>query len=78
MIAPAVSNIFGYFMTSIGFCGKMVVNAPWTTPPGLMAFLASGGNIGAAITQLLVIPLAAVVYAPFVIMTNHQTVEEEE
>ena len=78
MIAPAVSNIFGYFMTSIGFCGKMVVNAPWTTPPGLMAFLASGGNIGAAITQLLVILLAAVVYAPFVIMTNHQAMPEEE
>lgn len=78
MIAPAVSNIFGYFMTSIGFCGRMVVNAPWTTPPGLMAFLCSGGNVGAAVTQLIVILLAAVVYAPFVIATNHQEAPAEE
>lgn len=77
MIAPAVSNIFGYFMTSIGFCGRMVVNVPWTTPPGLMAFLAAGGNIGAAITQLLAIVLAAVVYTPFVIAANNQTASEE-
>ncbi len=51
MIAPAVSASFAYFMTSIGFCGRMVVNSPWTTPPMLMAFLSSGGSIGAAITD---------------------------
>lgn len=78
MIAPAVSNIFGYFMTTIGFCGRMVVNAPWTTPPGLMAFLCAGGNIGAAITQIIVILLAAVVYTPFVIAANHMQTAEED
>lgn len=75
-LAPAASNLFGYFMTSIGFCGRMVVNAPWTTPPLLMAFLASGGSIGAAITQLGAILIAAVIYSPFVIMLNHQQPEE--
>lgn len=78
MIAPAVSNIFGYFMTTIGFCGRMVVNAPWTTPPGLMAFLCSGGNIGAAICQIIVILLAAVVYTPFVIAANSMETPEED
>lgn len=78
MIAPAVSNIFGYIMTTIGFCGRMVVNAPWTTPPGLMAFLCAGGNVGAAITQIIAVLLAAVVYAPFVIASNHQAVPTEE
>ncbi len=78
MIAPAVSNIFGYFMTTIGFCGRMVVNAPWTTPPGLMAFLCSGGNIGAAVCQIIVILLAAVIYAPFVIASNSMVPTEED
>ena len=75
-LAPMASNLFGYFMTSIGFCGRMVVNAPWTTPPGLMAFLASGGNIGAAITQIGAILIAAVIYTPFVIAANGMTNEE--
>lgn len=79
MIAPAASATFAYFMTSIGFCGKMVVNSPWTTPPVLMGFLSSGGSIGAAITQLLCIGIAAVIYTPFVLAANHQKpVEEEE
>lgn len=77
MLSPAASNIWGYVMTSIGFCGRMVVNAPWTTPPVLMAFLCSGGNVGAAITQLVSILLAAVIYSPFVIAANHQATAEE-
>ncbi len=77
-LAPAASNIIGYFMTSIGFCGRMVVNAPWTTPPGIMAFLSSGGSIGAAITQLLVIVVSAVIYTPFVIATNFQNQPAED
>lgn len=78
MIAPAVSATFAYVMTNIGFSGRMVVNAPWTTPPGLMAFLCSGGNIGAAVTQILCILLAFLIYIPFVLAANKQQVETEE
>lgn len=76
MISPAVSATFAYMMTNIGFCARMVVNAPWTTPPGLMAFLCSGGHIGSAITQLICILLAAVIYAPFILASNKQKPEE--
>lgn len=75
MIAPAVSATFAYLMTNIGFCARMVVNAPWTTPPGLMAFLCSGGHIGSMITQILCILLAALVYIPFVLAANKQKIE---
>lgn len=72
MIAPVVTSAFGYFMTSIGFCGRMVVNAPWTTPPGLLAFMASGGSVGAIITQLLCIVISFLIYTPFVLISNKQ------
>ena len=77
MLSPAVSATVAYFLTNIGFCGRMVVNAPWTTPPVLMAFLSSGGSVGAAITQILSIVIAFVIYIPFVIMANNQPVEAE-
>ncbi len=77
-LAPAASNIIGYVATSIGFCGKMVVNAPWTTPPGIMAFLSSAGSIGAAVTQILVIIVSAVIYTPFVIATNVQAEHQNQ
>ena len=72
ILSPIVSVGIGYFLTKIGFCAKMVVNAPWTTPPGLMAFLASGGNFGAAISQIIVILIAFVIYIPFVLISNKQ------
>jgi PTS system cellobiose-specific IIC component len=76
-LSPFASNMIGYWATKIGFCGRMVVNAPWTTPPGIMAFLASGGNIGAAITQIVAILVAAVIYTPFVIAANNQKPAED-
>lgn len=72
MITPLVTTAFGYFMTSIGFCGRMVVNAPWTTPPGLLAFIGSGGSFGAVVTQLLCIVISFLIYSPFVIAANKQ------
>ena len=72
MIAPAVSASFAYLMTVIGFAGRMVVNGPWTTPPVLMAFLSSGGNVGAAVTQLICICISALIYIPFVLIANKQ------
>lgn len=76
MITPLVTTAFGYFMTSIGFCGRMVVNAPWTTPPGLLAFIASGGSFGAVVTQLLCILISFLIYSPFVIAANKQVTTE--
>ncbi len=75
ILSPVVSVGIGYAATAAGFVGKMVVNAPWTTPPGIMAFLASGGNFGAAIMQIVVILVAAVIYTPFVLIANKQTAE---
>ncbi len=78
LIAPMASVGIAYFLTAIGFCSKMVVNVPWTTPPLLCGFLAGGGSITGALTQLIVILVAAVIYSPFVIMLNKQEAPAEE
>lgn len=77
MIAPAVSAAFAYLMTVLDFCGRMVVNAPWTTPPVLMAFLSSGGSGGAAVTQLICIGITVLIYIPFVMISNRQQEAEQ-
>lgn len=78
MLAPAASATFAYFMTTIGFCGRMVVNAPWTTPPVLMGILSAGGNLGAGITQLICVAIAFAIYTPFVFIANKQEVPQED
>lgn len=78
MIAPVVTGAFAYFMTEIGFCARMVVNTPWSTPPILMGFLAGGGSVTTAITQVLCILIATLIYTPFVLLANRQKPVTEE
>ena len=78
MLAPLASVGIGYILTVIGFCPRLVVNAPWTTPPFLCGFLAGGGSITAGLSQIIVILVAAAIYTPFVIMLNNQEMQVEE
>ncbi|MTI49311.1 PTS sugar transporter subunit IIC [Sporosalibacterium faouarense] len=77
MLTPVITSAFAYFMTSIGFAGRLVVNAPWTTPLGIQAFLASGGSIGAVVTQILVVLISAAIYTPFILAANRQAENDE-
>ncbi|MFV0393406.1 MAG: PTS sugar transporter subunit IIC [Coprobacillaceae bacterium] len=70
IITPLVTMAFGYLMTIIGFADILVYAFPWTTPPILNAWIASGGSIGTVITQLLCVVLSFVIYAPFVMAAN--------
>ncbi len=65
VFAPVICVLVGYILTSIGFCPKTAVQAPWTCPPIIFGFLATGGNIMGAVSQLLVMALATVIYMPF-------------
>lgn len=70
ILAPILTASFAYFMTVIGFCGYMVYAVPWTTPPLLIAWLASGGSMGAVVTQAICIVISTLVYLPFVLASN--------
>ncbi|NCB32906.1 MAG: PTS sugar transporter subunit IIC [Erysipelotrichia bacterium] len=72
LITPIASTCLAYFLTTIGFCGRLVVNVPWTTPMGIAGFLAGGGNVGAAVTQVLCLVLSFLIYTPFVLISNKQ------
>lgn len=66
IIVSLVSVILAYVLTAIGICPVMALNVPWTMPPFLYGFLASGGNIMGGVCQLLIIAVATVIYLPFV------------
>ena len=79
IFTPVVTILVGYILTVIGFCPKVVVQAPWTCPPVLQGFLATGGNIMGAISQLIVIAIGVIIYVPFLLAyekyQNRQAVE---
>ena len=67
IFAPVVTVIIGYILVSSGFCPKIVLEVPWTMPPVLFGFVATGGNLMGAVAQLVVLAVSVVVYTPFLI-----------
>jgi PTS system cellobiose-specific IIC component len=75
-LAPVVSVTVGYILTVIGICPRFGVDAPWTTPTGILGFLAAGGNFMGGLSQLLAFATSILVYTPFVIISNRSAAEE--
>lgn len=67
VLTPAISIFVGWLLITIGFCPRIVLEVPWTTPPLLQGFLATGGDIRGAITQFIVLVLSVIIYSPFFI-----------
>lgn len=72
VISQPVMTLIGYYATVLGFAGPIVNTIPWTTPPVLAALLATNGSLGAAITALLCLLAAFIIYLPFVLAANSQ------
>ena len=77
IIAPLASGALGYLLTVIGFCPVFAYEVPWTMPPVMISFIATGGSIRAVISQLLCIALTVLIYAPFVKMYEKSQAQEE-
>ena len=67
ILAPVVTVIIGYILVSSGFCPKIVLEVPWTMPPVLFGFVATGGKPMGAVAQLIVLAVSVLVYIPFLI-----------
>ena len=49
---------------------ECVVYIPWTTPPLLSGYLATGGDVRAIVVQLVILILGILLYIPFVKMND--------
>ena len=67
VVAPLITIIIGYVLTVIGFCPVACLTVPWTTPPIVFGFLATGANVMGAVTQAILIVVSTVIYVPFLI-----------
>ena len=67
ILAPVVTVIIGYILVSSGFCPHIVLEVPWTMPPVLFGFVATGGKPMGAVAQLIVVAVSVLIYVPFLI-----------
>lgn len=78
MIAPIVNAITTYLAMNFGLvplCNGTVI--PWTMPPIISGFLATG-SIAGSILQIINIILDILIYLPFISALNKRQIVEEE
>lgn len=62
---PMILGISTMLLMKAGFVGKIVFQVPWTTPPIIGPYLATNGNIGAAVWSVCTIVISYFIYLPF-------------
>lgn len=65
VLSPIISSTIGYMATAVGFIEPFTVMIPWTTPPFISGFLASGGDFKVVLLQVVIIVLLTLLYIPF-------------
>lgn len=68
VVGPTVLAVATYYLMQLEIIGKICISAPWVTPPVLLQFLATGGNIPAAIWGIIEIVLLTLLWTPFVML----------
>lgn len=77
MVLSTIAGIgIGVLATQIGIMAHTYVVIPWTTPPVLGAFLATGGDVMSAVVAVIIFIVSVLIYIPFVKVMNSQTNEE--
>lgn len=75
--APMVSAIIAYVLSKVGFVAPASAVVPWTCPPVISAFLATGQWQG-AVVALINIAVSILIYLPFVAYADKKNLEMEQ
>lgn len=65
IFGPLICFIIAYFATAAGLVSRIAVYVPWSMPPLINGFVASGGDVRNVILQLVLMTLMVVIYIPF-------------
>lgn len=76
LITPPICATIAYLATASGLIPPVFTPVPWITPPVLYAFLATGGNVMAALVSLFNLFVAFLIWTPFVISANKEVASD--
>lgn len=78
-LTSLLGSMYGYVITKLGLVSATYVQIPWSTPPLLQPFLATGGDFRAVLAQIVLIAILFVVWYPFAkVYEKKMLIEEEE
>ncbi len=78
IIVPLVNATIAYFAAASGLINRVTSTPPWTLPGPIGAFLATNGDIRAALLNIVLIIISIVIYYPFFKVYDKKMLEEEK
>lgn len=70
--------MYGYVLIRLGLMTAPYISVPWTTPPLLYPYLATGGDWRAVVAQLVLFIIVGIVWYPFAKAYEKQLLKEEQ
>ncbi len=77
IFVPPILGALAFLGTKAGIVPYIIADIPWTAPPGLGGFLATGSFMGAAMA-LVNLALSVVLYMPFVMIASSIDAKKEK
>lgn len=65
ILTHTLTGALTYWLTKIGFVGKMYMSLPWATPSPILGYLGNGGSIGGALVVFINLAIGLVIFYPF-------------
>ena len=78
VFTPMICAIIAWVATSLGLVNKVVASAPWTLPGPIGAYLATGGDIRAAVLNIVLILVSLAIYYPFFTIYDKKLLADEQ
>ncbi|WP_057896526.1 PTS sugar transporter subunit IIC [Liquorilactobacillus oeni] len=78
VLTPVISLLIAYSATVLGLMNRTVVMVPWTTPPFVNGFLATGGDWRAIVVQLISFIIGILFYIPFMKISERVLVSQAQ
>lgn len=78
IITPMLLCTLSYFLMTFNIIGRPVLQIPWTMPPLLNGYFATGGNIPAALWSGVMIIISTIIYYPFFRLMEKKQLAQEE
>ena len=76
IFGPIILGVITYFLMESGILRRPCIEAPWVTPPILIGFLCTGGDIKGAIWNVIEIVILTVLWTPFVMVNDKVEAKE--
>ena len=78
ILSTFIGLIIGTLATSIGLMAHTYILIPWTTPPVLSAFFATGGHVMSALIAIIILVISVLIYMPFLALDLDGTLINEK